>query len=151
MCQPFLLQGSTDAAYKLSDFPYFADKPHKLFSDSVLSYYFGRIPFPLKQKHPLNYTIRIFCFSPDCTKRLFFGSGKQKRAIEQPFSLFIIFPLSFYCFSHTQTRKLLYFYAKLGYYHRNCRLLPDSIIPPQSPSYQRHQKRKKERPANPLR
>jgi len=49
-----------------------------------------------KQKHPLNYTINIFCFSPDGTKRLFFGSGKQKRAIEQPFSPAIIFNFSVY-------------------------------------------------------
>ena len=27
-----------------------------------------------------------------------------------------------------QTRKLLYFHAKLGYFHGNCRLLPDSTI-----------------------
>ena len=27
-----------------------------------------------------------------------------------------------------QTRKLLYFHAKLGYYHGNSRLLPDSTI-----------------------
>ena len=46
------------------------------------------------------------------------------------------------------SRKPLYFHAKLGYYHGNCRLLRDSIILPQSPSYQRHQKRKKERPTN---
>ena len=42
-----------------------------------------------------------------------------------------------------QTRKLLYFHAKLGYYHGNSRLLPDSIILPQSPHYQRHPKTKK--------
>ena len=47
-----------------------------------------------------------------------------------------------------QTRKPLYYHAKLGYYHGNCRLLRDSIISPLSPSYQRHQKRKKERPTN---
>ncbi len=47
-----------------------------------------------------------------------------------------------------QTRKLLYYHAKLGYYHGNSRLLPDSIISPQSPYYQRHQKHKKERPTN---
>ena len=47
-----------------------------------------------------------------------------------------------------QTRKLLYYHAKLGYYHGNSRLLRDSIILPQSPSYQRHQKRKKERFTN---
>ena len=46
------------------------------------------------------------------------------------------------------SRKPLYFHAKPGYYHGNCRLLPDSIIPPQSPHYQRHQKPKKERPTN---
>ena len=46
------------------------------------------------------------------------------------------------------SRKLLYFHAKLGYYHGNCRLLRDSIISPQSPRYQRHQKRKKERLTN---
>ena len=47
-----------------------------------------------------------------------------------------------------QTRKPLYYHAKLGYYHGNSRLLRDSIILPQSPSYQRHQKRKKERFTN---
>ena len=46
------------------------------------------------------------------------------------------------------SRKLLYFHAKLKYYHGNCRLLPDNIIPSQSPYYKRHQKRKKERPTN---
>ena len=46
------------------------------------------------------------------------------------------------------SRKPLYFHAKLRYYHGNCRLLRDSIILPQSPHYQRHQKRKKERPTN---
>ena len=45
-----------------------------------------------------------------------------------------------------QTRKLLYFHAKLGYYHGNSRLLRDSIILPQSPPFQRHQKRKKRGP-----
>ena len=40
-------------------------------------FYFGRIPFPLKPKHPLNYTIEITRFSPCGTKRLFFGSGRS--------------------------------------------------------------------------
>ena len=92
---------------------------HKPLTDSAVSYYFGRIPFPLKQKHPLNYTINIFCFSPDGTKRLFFGSGKQKRAIEQPFSLIVTYPFSFYHFAHMQTRKPLY-------YHENSH--PVSVI-----------------------
>ena len=87
--------------------------------DSAFPYYFGRKPFPLKQKHPLNYTIKIFCFLPDCTKRLFFGSRKQKRAIEQPFSLFIIFPFNFYRFSHILTRELCILSRKPLYYHKN--------------------------------
>ena len=41
--------------------------------------------------------------------------------------------------------KLLYFHAKLGYYHGNPRLLRDSIILLQSPSYQRRTKHKKVR------
>jgi len=61
------------------------------YTPSSVSYYFGRIPFPLKQKHPLNYNIKILCFLPDCTKRLFSGRGKQKRAVIQPFSLFRLF------------------------------------------------------------
>ena len=76
-------------------------------------YYFGRIPFLLKQKHPLNYTIKITRFSPDGTKRLFFGNRKQKRAIEQPFSLFIIYQLNFYRFTHIQTQKLCILSRKL--------------------------------------
>ena len=119
MCQPFLPQGSTGIAYRISDLPCFSDKPHMPFLDSVLSYYFGRIPFPLKQKHSLNYTIKIFYFLPDCTKRLFFGSRKQKRAIEQPFSLFIIFPFNFYRFSHILTRELCILSRKPLYYHEN--------------------------------
>ena len=73
---------------------------------SAVSYYFGRKPFPLKQKHPLNYTIKIFCFSPDGTKRLFFGNGKQKRAIIQPllscYHLSIQF-LPLYSYTDTET------------------------------------------------
>jgi hypothetical protein len=45
---------------------------------SAVSYYFGRKPFLLKQEHPLNYTIELFCFLPDGTKRLFSGNEKQK-------------------------------------------------------------------------
>ena len=41
------------------------------------------------------------------------------------------------------SRKLLYYHAKLGYYHGNSRLLRDSIILPQSPSYQQRTKHKK--------
>ena len=44
------------------------------------------------------------------------------------------------------SRKLLYYHAKLGYYHGNSRLLRDSIILPQSPSFQRRTKRKKAGP-----
>ena len=75
---------------------------------SAVSYYFGRKPFPLKQKHPLNYTIKIFCFSPDGTKRLFFGSGKQKRAIAQPSFSCYYFTIFLYTITetHIQTRKL---------------------------------------------
>ncbi len=93
-------------------------------------FYFGRIPFPLKPKHPLNYTIEITRFSPSGTKRLFFGSGRQKRVIDQPFSPIIIYPFSFYRFTHMQTRKLLTqsrklptfpaFYALLQKGFRNC-------------------------------
>jgi len=41
-------QSSIGAAYRISDFPCFADNPHKLLMDSILSYYFGRKPFPPK-------------------------------------------------------------------------------------------------------
>ncbi len=68
---------------------------------SAVSYYFGRKPFPLKQKHPLNYTIKIFCFSPDGTKRLFFGSGKQKEPLHSPLSPVII--LQFFCILSRKT------------------------------------------------
>ena len=71
---------------------------------SAVSYYFGRKPFPLKQKHPLNYTIKIFCFSPDGTKRLFFGSGKQKRAIAQP--SFSCYYFTIFLYTITQNSKL---------------------------------------------
>ena len=57
------------------------DNYHILYLFSVLSavsYYFGRIPFPLKQKHPLNYTIENLLFLSDGMKRLFFGNGKHK-------------------------------------------------------------------------
>ncbi len=93
--------------------------PHKPFGDSILSYYFGRIPFPLKQTHPLNYIIKNFCFLPDCTKRLFFGNGKQKRAIEQPSPRLIYIPFIFYRFTHIQTRKLCILSRKPLYYHEN--------------------------------
>ena len=105
-CQPFLPQGSTGAAYRISDFPCFADKPHGLLMNSVLSYYFGRIPFPLKQKRPLNYTIKFICFSPGSTKWLFFGSGKQ-RPLHSPLSPVIIF--QFFCILSRKT----------PYYHGN--------------------------------
>ena len=91
---------------------------HRLMPLSVF-YYFGRKPFPLKQKHPLNYTIKIFCFSPDGTKRLFFGNGKQKRAIEQPFCRIVIYPLNSYRFTHIRTRKLCILSRKPLYYHEN--------------------------------
>ena len=55
-----------------------------------------RFPAPCRQGNgnagdlhrgpPRSPTIEIICFSPDGTKQLFFGNGKQKRAIEQPFS-----------------------------------------------------------------
>ena len=93
--------------------------PHKPLMNSALSYYFRRIPFPLKQKHPLNYIIKNFCFLPDCTKRLFFGNGKQKRAIEQPSPRLIYIPFSFYRFSHIQTRKLCILSRKPLYYLEN--------------------------------
>ena len=82
-------------------------------------FYFGRIPFPLKQTHPLNYIIKNFCFSPNGMKRLFFGNGKQKRAIEQPFPRLINIPFSFYRFTHMQTRKPFTLSRKPLYYHEN--------------------------------
>jgi hypothetical protein len=112
-------QGSTGAAYRISDFPCFADMSHKPLMDSILSYYFGRIPFPLKQTHPLDYSIKNFCFLPDCTKRLFFGNGKQKRAIEQPSPRLIYISFGFYRFYHMQTRKPFTLSRKLLYYHEN--------------------------------
>ena len=72
--------------------------------------YFGRKPFPLKQKRPLNYTIKFICFSPDGTKRLFFGNGKQKRAIAQPFSSRYHFSIFLYTITQNSilSRKLIY-------------------------------------------
>ena len=62
---------------------------------------------PAKVRYQLNCTIKFTCFSPDGTKRLFSGSGKQKRVIEQPFSLFIIYSFSFYRFTlGTEVRTL---------------------------------------------
>ena len=60
----------------------------------------------------------------------------------------MIFPLFQQHFSTNRrnsipSRKLLFYHAKLGYYHGNSRLLPDSTIFPQSPLYQRHIKHKK--------
>jgi len=42
-----------------------------------------------------------------------------------------------------QTRKLLYYHAKVGSFRDSIRVLRDSIILPQSPSYQRRTKHKK--------
>ena len=60
----------------------------------------------------------------------------------------MIFPLFQQHFSTNRrnsipSRKLLFYHAKLGYYHGNSQLLPDSTIFPQSPLYQRHIKHKK--------
>ena len=74
--------------------------------DSAFPYYFGRKPFPLKQKHPLNYTIKIFCFLPDCTKRLFFGNEKHKRTAETALFSYChlsIHLLPFYPYINTET------------------------------------------------
>ena len=55
--------------------------------------------------------------------------------MKQPFFHIDIYPSSFYRFTHMQTRKLPV-------------SLRDNTILPQSPYYQRHQNRKKERPTN---
>ena len=67
---------------------------------------------------------------------------------ETPWQDSMIFPLFQQHFSTNRrnsipSRKLLFYHAKLGYYHGNSRLLPDSTIFPQSPLYQRHIKHKK--------
>ena len=51
---------------------------HKPMPPSV-SYYFGRIPFPLKQRHPLNYTIKVFCFYPMARNDYFVELGNTRR------------------------------------------------------------------------
>ena len=58
---------------------------------------------------PRSPTIEIICFSPDGTKQLFFGNGKQKRAIEQPFSSRYHFLIFLYTITQNPklSRKLL--------------------------------------------
>ena len=78
-----------------------------------------RFPAPCRQGNgnagdlhrgpPRSPTIEIICFSPDGTKQLFFGNGKQKRAIEQPFSSRYHFLIFLYTITQNPklSRKLL--------------------------------------------
>ena len=74
-----------------------------------------------------------------CGERLPMKSKKEPPS--SPFS-----QLSFIHYFFTAL--LVYYHENSLHYHGNCRLLRDSIFLPQSPSYQRHQKRKKERLTN---
>ncbi len=79
-----------------------------------------RFPAPCRQGNgnagdlhrgpPRSPTIEIICFSPDGTKQLFFGNGKQKRAIEQPFSSRYHFLIFLYTITQNPilSRKLIY-------------------------------------------
>ena len=98
-------------------------------------YYFGGKPFPLKQKHPLNYTIKFFYFLPSSTKRLFFRNKKHKRttqaALSPLFQYSILFlPLYSYTITktaYTITETLIQSRKLTGSFCVRIRVLPDSI------------------------
>ncbi len=85
--------------------------------------------FLLKKNH---YATENFLHFQDCTKRLFGGMGSTKQPKKGPLHPLIIFPLSFYQFSHTlfgETPilfgKTLYNLAKLSTFAKLYRVLPD--------------------------
>ncbi|MDE6761927.1 MAG: helix-turn-helix transcriptional regulator [Lachnospiraceae bacterium] len=62
-----------------------------ILTNSVLSYYFGNISFPLKQKSPLIILQKISCILLDCIKRLFSGNEKHKTTKKSYLSFFHFF------------------------------------------------------------
>ena len=62
---------------------------------------------------------KIFLFFTRWHETTIFREQKEKRAVNQPFSHIVIYSLSFYRFSHIQTRKLFTLSRKHLYYHEN--------------------------------
>ena len=67
-------------------------RPLSYYTIPAISYYFGKIPYLLKQRHPLIIPQKISCILLDGTKQLFSENEKhKKRACKAPYHFSTIF------------------------------------------------------------